>query len=552
MGLRILVAEDDPVLRAVAAGVLRAEGFTVTEAEDGQIAWERFQQDRPDLVLTDYDMPRMDGLELTRTIRTASASNPVPIIMFTGGGRPGLLQESLEAGAIEFLTKPFSADELRCRVKAIAEIVALHRDLAEAKAKNDEELMITKHVLTRLLEPGTQTRPGHIFMETLATRRINGDACSYRAGLPDVHYGLVCDATGHGLTAGVSTIPVLEAFATMASRDIPLESIYAEINRKLHMMMPTGRFVCLILLRLDEGNGHLSVLNAGMPDVGLARKGQPGHRRIPSRNLPAGVLGEPGTITAEDFEVAPGDRILACSDGVLDLFGDAFLSRLLDEGMGAGLETHLAQIRNTLFGHLGDAELHDDASYALWEVRPPTLRPAMLKAQAEAIPERLVPGLGFELRMDPRLHQIRDLLPHVTTLLGYEHLPPGDARILALLLTEALTNAVDHGVLGLSSELKEAGFEAYEQERRERLARLEGGQVRLQLKLSHDPLDHRVRQVEVEVEDSGAGFDWRAVLERDLDHRLPSGRGITLLQALARDVSFNDAGNLLRFRMACG
>jgi CheY-like chemotaxis protein len=552
MSLRILVAEDDPVLRAVTGGVLRAEGFTVLESVDGQEAWETFRKERPDMVLTDFDMPRMDGLSLIRAIRSEAGASLVPIIMFTGGGRKGLLQESLDAGAIEFLTKPFSPDELRCRVKAIGEIVSLHQDLAEAKAKDDEELAITKHVLMRLLEPGAQTQPAHFFMETLATQRINGDACSYRAGLPDVHYGLVCDATGHGLTAGVSTIPVLEAFATMASRDIPLESIYAEVNRKLRMMMPTGRFVCLTLLRLDEGNGQLSVLNAGMPDVGLARLGHEGHRLISSRNLPAGVISTPGTIVVEDFEVAPGDRLLACSDGVLDLLGDEFVTNLLDRGMGTGFQEHLEQLRATLDRHLGNAELHDDASYALWEVGAPTLRPFMLRARSEAIPDNLIPGLSFEMGMDPRMHQIRDILPHVTTLLGYEHLAPADGRILALLLTEALTNAVDHGVLGISSDLKETGFELYEQERRERLAALREGKVRLGLKLAHDPLDHRVRLVEVEVEDSGPGFDWRTVMNRDPEFNRPSGRGLTLLQALARDLAFNEVGNRMTFRMACG
>jgi CheY-like chemotaxis protein len=553
MALRVLIAEDDPVLRAVAGGVLRAEGFLVEEAEDGQAGLEAFLHERPDLVLTDFDMPRMDGLALIRAIRQAAADDPVPIIMFTGGGRTGLLQESLDAGAIEFLTKPFSPDELRCRVKAIAEIVALHRHLAEAKSRDDEELAITKHVLTRLLEPGIASRPPRLWMETIATQRINGDACTYQQGLPDVHFGLVCDATGHGLTAGVSTIPVLEAFTTMASRDIPLESIYTEVNRKLRMMMPTGRFVCLLMLRLDVGNGHLSILNAGMPPAALLRKSQEGLRIVPSRNLPAGVLTDPGHVNVEDMDVAVGDRILGCSDGVVDLLGEeVFLSQLLEGGMPLAYDDHIQHIQTTITRHLGDAELHDDISYALWEVGNPTLRPTALKAENDPIPDRLVRGIGLELTLNPKMQQIRDILPHINTLLGYEHLAPGDGRTLALLLTESLTNALDHGVLGLSSSLKEEGFEAYDVERRNRLTRLEQGHIRLKLSLAHDPLDHRVRLVEVEVEDSGEGFDWESAMNRPPDLFRPSGRGLPLIRALARDVGYNPKGNRLSFKVPCG
>lgn len=553
MTLRVLLAEDDAVLRTVAGGVLRAEGFEVEEAEDGLAALEAFRRNRPDLVLTDFSMPRMDGLALTRAVREESGSSHVPVIVFTGGGRPGLLQESLAAGAVEYLTKPFTPDELRCRVKAIAEIVALNHSLAEAKARDDEELALTKHVLNRLLEPGHHSLPPGLAMETITTHRINGDACSYRSGLPDVHYGLVCDATGHGLTAGVSTIPVLEAFATMASRDAPLESIYLEMNRKLSMMMPTGRFVCMALVRLDAGNGQLSVLNAGMPPVGLVRPDLEGIRTIPSRNLPAGVMANPGDVVVEDLEVMPGDRLLVCSDGVVDLFDEMhFLTELL---LQWGDLPHLEQvglIRSRIMAHLGDADLHDDITFALWDMRPPTLRPSQLKAQQEAIPDDLIPGLKLCMELNPRMQQVRDILPHVNALLSYEHIAPADARILALLLAEVLTNSLDHGVLGLSSALKDEGFEVYDEERRQRLARLEGGYLRLHLSLAHDPLDSRVRLMEVEIQDSGPGFDWRKALEKPPDFTSPSGRGLTLLRALSRDLSFNEAGNQVRFRLACG
>ena len=146
---------------------------------------------------------------------------------------------------------------------------ALHITLAHNQEETLGEIAIVKHLLERLTSPGLKLMPSGFAMETLQTRRINGDACSYLRGIGGNHFGLLCDATGHGLVAGVTTLPVLETFQTMASRDIPLESIYREINTKLCRLLPADRFTCLIMFRLDPEMGLLTVLNAGMPDLSL-------------------------------------------------------------------------------------------------------------------------------------------------------------------------------------------------------------------------------------------------------------------------------------------
>ncbi len=551
--LKVLLAEDDFLLQALASAVLQQEGFQVIQAMDGGEALALFDREHPDLVLTDYDMPVMNGLELIRAIRAKGLETYVPLVMFTGGGKAGLLQESLEAGAIEFITKPFEPDELRCRVNAIADLVALHRGLAEAKARDDEELGIAKHVLGRLLEPGIRSMPSSFCMETLPTRRINGDACTWKLGLPDVHYGLICDATGHGLTAGISTIPVVEAFLTMAGRNIPLESIYRETNMKLRRMLPTGRFVCVGIVRLDTVNGQLSVLNAGMPDTYLWRRKDGSIRDFPSRSLPAGVVVTAGPVPVEEVEVQAGDRVLFYSDGLMELWdSEAEIQGLLQAGADLTHEAHVAFIRTAINQKVGDAaEQLDDVTWCLWEVPEPSLSlPTQTSERAEALQD-LDAGLGLTTEIHPVLHSLGDLIPDLMTFVAHNHLGPGDTATLALLITEALTNALDHGVLGLDSSLKDSGFEAYEAEKRHRMAALKGGRIRIEIQMWHNPNTHRIQEVQVAVEDSGEGFNWRTWLEGQQMGNRPSGRGLSLIKALTKDMEFNASGARVSFRFRC-
>lgn len=549
--MRVLVADDDPVLQAIVAAVLAPEGHEVLPALDGLQALELFLSQSPDLVLTDFDMPGLDGLELCRRIQGLPADRYVPIVVFTGAAQAGLLSDCLEAGATEFLTKPFQPDELRCRVKAIAERAELHNAMVLQKAMADEELAVVKHVLTRLTEKGLASLPPSFHMETLPTRRISGDACAFVQGLPGVHFGMLCDATGHGLMAGVSTIPVVEAFLSMSKRDIPLEHVFLEINRKLIRMLPTGRFACLLLFRMDLHQRVLSVLNAGFPEA-LLRRGDGRVRSFGSRNLPAGVASVAASgLGIEQVQIEPGDRFFAYSDGLQELFSiEEIQAMLLGELPQAEPEAHRATVRELIRSRVSDLEQHDDISWAHWVVPEGTGLQAdrpLVVAPLEA----LRPGLKVETTLRPPFQGLKDLVPNLLLILGQQEVDQSTAQLLALLLTEALANAVDHGVLGLSSQLKlDGGFEAFEALREQRILAGPEGWVRVELACLEGVQSGRVRALEVVVEDSGPGFDWQGwLLAEEPEQPRPYGRGLTLIQALALKVDFNEKGNCITFRL---
>src|SRR5437762_4456128 len=112
---RVLVVDDEPQITRVLRTVLSSQGYQVRVAAEGESALLSFNEWRPELVITDLYMPRMDGVELCRRIRAVSS---VPIIVLSVKGEERTKVEALDSGADDYVTKPFGIDELMARVRA--------------------------------------------------------------------------------------------------------------------------------------------------------------------------------------------------------------------------------------------------------------------------------------------------------------------------------------------------------------------------------------------------------------------------------------------------
>ncbi len=116
VGTRILAVEDDERIRSAVKLALEDEGWTVDEAESGEEAIDIFQRSSPDVVLIDIMLPGIDGFELCRTLRKTS---DVPVVMVTARNDTHDVVAGLEAGADDYLTKPFAPKELSARIRAL-------------------------------------------------------------------------------------------------------------------------------------------------------------------------------------------------------------------------------------------------------------------------------------------------------------------------------------------------------------------------------------------------------------------------------------------------
>jgi DNA-binding response OmpR family regulator len=115
----VLAADDDPDVLELVTFRLERSGYTVLQAHDGEEAWALARDARPDLAVLDVHMPKLDGFELIRRIRADEAIRSMPIILLTARAQDADVQRGFEAGADDYIRKPFSPQELRARVQAI-------------------------------------------------------------------------------------------------------------------------------------------------------------------------------------------------------------------------------------------------------------------------------------------------------------------------------------------------------------------------------------------------------------------------------------------------
>jgi len=145
--MTILIAEDDSVTRKLLESILIRWGYVVIVTCDGNEAWKAIQDGNvPDVAILDWIMPRMDGLELCRKIRSKYFNKPIYIIMLTVKGQKNDIIEGLSNGADDYITKPFDRDELGARLHAGVRILELQMDLANHINKLEDALSKVKQL----------------------------------------------------------------------------------------------------------------------------------------------------------------------------------------------------------------------------------------------------------------------------------------------------------------------------------------------------------------------------------------------------------------------
>lgn len=130
--MRALIAEDDPTTRRLLQATVSDWGYEVIATADGQSAWQELQAAQvPELALLDWKMPKLDGLEVCRRVRQSPRGQGSYLILLTGKGNIQDIVAGLQAGADDYITKPFDPAELKARLQTGARIISLQRSLAE-------------------------------------------------------------------------------------------------------------------------------------------------------------------------------------------------------------------------------------------------------------------------------------------------------------------------------------------------------------------------------------------------------------------------------------
>ena len=190
--MKILIAEDDLISRRLLTAILSQWGHDPIAVSDGNAAWEVLQDpSAPKLALLDWEMPELSGLDVCRRARQMETSDPPYIIILTAKGEKGDLVQGLEAGANDYVVKPYDRDELRARIRAAQRMVELQSELNKTR---DALAFEAFH------DPLTGILNRRAIFDTLAKElsRAGREARGLSIGLCDIdHFKKVNDTYGH-------------------------------------------------------------------------------------------------------------------------------------------------------------------------------------------------------------------------------------------------------------------------------------------------------------------------------------------------------------------
>ncbi len=214
---RILVVEDERAIREMVVFTLKRAGFAVTEAEDASAARRALVDHSPDLVLLDWMLPDLSGLELARALRRDQATRELPIIMLTARAAEDDKVMGLESGADDYLTKPFSARELVARIQALLRRAAgadgealavggLRLDPASHRVSVEGAEVTLGPTEYRLLK-FFMSQPERVFSRAQVLDRVWGGNVYIEERTVDVHIRRLRKAlTPHGCDAYIQTV----------------------------------------------------------------------------------------------------------------------------------------------------------------------------------------------------------------------------------------------------------------------------------------------------------------------------------------------------------
>lgn len=547
---KALVVDDDDFSRTLIASYCLKLGFQVVRASDGQMAVEQYQRELPDLIFMDIAMPRMDGLEAARQIK-ALQKQWCPIIFLTGMNAQEDLVRALESGGDDFLNKPLNFVVLQAKVLSLKRTLLLNQEVARQARRlqayhdaTQEELLTARDLIDQLVYSPMRPDPAFEYW-TQPAELLSGDVIAMARTPSGVMHVMLADGIGHGLSAAINVMPITPVFYNMTSRGHPLVEILREMNQTVRSLLPADRFISALLLSFDPEKRLIEIWNGGIPSAYfLDEKGCVVYA-CPSRNFPLGLR----LVNDYEAEIMPiawhaGLRLVCFSDGLIEaangaqeLFGH---ERLLATLKVSPIGQELDSIKAAVMAHMAGMSNADDISVAL--------------VRLERFELNATPGAGserknhwdhwrFGVSLGPEELRSMDPVPLMIETLEHFHLSQAKRAEAFMVLSELVSNALDHGLLQLDSALKTGvDTDAYYDERLKRLRALASGEIHIDLETRRDGDDTLLF---IRVTDTGAGFDLAALPgdQQALSSGARSGRGIALIRKLARAISYNARGN---------
>ena len=403
--VRVLVVDDSRAQRRILTVQLQRWGYAVTEAETGDAALDLCKGQIFDIVLSDWMMPGMTGLELCQAFRALPREGYGYFILLTSKSEKAEIAVGLENGADDFLTKPVNSDELRARLRAAERIVSMQQELVEKnrlvgstldqlqKLYNslDRDLIEAKKLQQSLIRDRQRDfGMGKAFLMLKPSGHVGGDLVgSFVIDERRIAVFSV-DVSGHGVASAMMTARLAGLLSggspdqnialcinADGARDAyPPEEVAFRLNRMMIEDVQVEQYFTLAYAEVDLFTGHVKLVQAGHPHPFHLRGDK--MQAIGEGGLPIGLI--PGaTYQAVSTVLLPGDRLFLVSDGVTEC-PDPDGNELGSEGLEAMLHrsAHLpsANLLEALMWDLstysGGRDFPDDVSGIMFDYSGPT------------------------------------------------------------------------------------------------------------------------------------------------------------------------------------
>ncbi|MBW4465863.1 MAG: SpoIIE family protein phosphatase [Pegethrix bostrychoides GSE-TBD4-15B] len=328
---KILVVDDDPVIQLVLQKTLRQQGYEVIMSNSGQQGLELARQSSPALIICDWLMPGLDGIEVCRQIKAEPRLSSTFFILLTSLSDVDDRVMGLDAGADDILTKPVEVGELLARVRAglrlyqaAQQLQALAQDLQNQKERLEAELFEAGDYIRSLL-PAPLT--GSIRSESLfiPCKQLGGDCFDYYWLDPDYLMVYLLDVSGHGLGAALLSVSIQNLIRSQSLPDINFyrpEDVLRGLNEIFQMSDQHPRYFSLWYGVYNRAQRRLTYASAGHPPAVLISgdhaTGDLQVQQLKTRSAPIGMLSD-SKYSSAFCQIEQPSRLLIFSDGGYEL-----------------------------------------------------------------------------------------------------------------------------------------------------------------------------------------------------------------------------------------
>lgn len=319
---QILIVDDDANSRALLARMLSVAGYSCRKTNNAHDGLKLIHEEQPSVLLLDFKMPGMDGIEALRQLRGDNdpAIAQIPVIMLTAHGESEVT--CLEAGADDFVIKPIKIEVLRARIEAQLRLHSLrvqlqqqNKDLEEWRRTHERDLAAARATQQSLIpQKPLQLDGWEIATCYRPVIEVGGDIYGW---LPtkNAHWLFwIADATGHGASAALVTTLAKFLFHYGQEQHDGPGLIMEAVNNDLRGTFGGRSFMSAMCVALDPQSGRASVVGAGHPPLLVTRFGR-GTEAIASSAPPLGLL-DKSEFVETVLELNPGDAFTLYTDGL--------------------------------------------------------------------------------------------------------------------------------------------------------------------------------------------------------------------------------------------